>query len=466
MRPRTDCWLAVVLFLVLGAPACAPPTNYDLAITDARIFDVHTGQTPGRSTILIRHGRIARIVAEERRPSFSASDTLDAAGRLVTPGLIDVHFHAGTILADSLSMAPDSIRHYRENLAQAYLPFGITTVRSCGDNELWIPMLREWMRSAPGFPDFYACGAAIISPGTHHFPGHVEVAGPDSARAKVRQYHDAGFRHLKIYWRLREPEFAAVMEEATRLGMKITGHVDYKVVDIQLAMDLGLRQFEHAYTLGVDAIDSTGFEYVNSQMFVDHYGDYITGNSVPGSFFISRIEVFNTLGAANPAMNRLIDSLKTHGAGVTPTLHVFAQRFGLTWFTTPPSRPGYDDTDVLAGDALARCQRGYRIMAGYVNRMFAAGIPLTIGSDWADPGQACLSEMRLLYGCGIPMRDVLIAATWNGAREMGIEAEVGSIEVGKKANLVVFDQDPLLQPDNVLGGRIVIKDGVRVTAPN
>ena len=56
MRPRTDFWLTVVLFLVLGAPACAPPTNYDLAITDARVFDVHTGQAPGRSTILIRDG--------------------------------------------------------------------------------------------------------------------------------------------------------------------------------------------------------------------------------------------------------------------------------------------------------------------------------------------------------------------------------------------------------------------------
>lgn len=449
--------LAAVCMLVFS---CAPRRHYDLAVTHARVFDVHTGAVSNGSTILITGGRIARVVADSSHPKFTATDTFDAAHRLVTPGFIDVHFHAGSVLADSISLAPDSLAGYRETFARAYLPYGITTVRSCGDPERWLPMLREWMHSTPDSPDFYACGGALVSPNDRHYPGHVEVNGPDSARAKVREYHDAGLKHLKVYWRLREPEFAAVMDEARLLGMNVTGHVDYKVIGIERAMELGLRQFEHAYTLGVDAIDSTGYAYINGQVFVDHYARYIKGESVPGSFFISRIEAFNYLGSDNAAMLALIDSLRTRGAGVTPTLHVFAQRFGLTYFTTPSSRAGYDDTEVLSDSALTRCRGGYRILAGYVKKMFDAGNPLTVGSDWADPGKACLSEMLLLHDCGIPMADVLTAATWNGAKEMGIEAETGSIEAGKKAHLIVFDNDPLVRPENLLEGMTVIKDGV------
>jgi hypothetical protein len=426
------------------------------------VFDVHTGEVRPGKTLLIRGSRIAEILADGSRFSFSATDTIDAAGRLVTPGLVDMHFHGDAIFADSISMEPDSLPRYRRELARAYLPYGVTTVRSCGDPERWLPLLLDWMTPAPGMPDFYPCGAAIISPDDRNFPGHVEVDGPDSARAKVREYHGLGFRHLKAYWRLREPEFAAMMDEAARLGMNVTGHVDYRIIGIQRALELGLRQLEHAYTLGVDAIDSTGYAYINGQVFVDHYADYITGNTMPGSFFVSRLELFRSLGPDHPAMLTLIDSLSANGVGVTPTLHIFAQRFGLAHFTTPSTRAGYDDTEVITGNALARCQDGYRILAGYVNRLYRAGIPLTVGSDWADPGKACLSEMLLLNDCGVPMSDVLIAATWNGARGMGIESETGSIEVGKKANLIVFDEDPLTRPENVLGGKIVIKDGGRV----
>ncbi len=446
--------------ILLGALPCAARPHYDTAIVHARVLDVRTGRVRENASILIRDGRIADVVADGAAAGVSAGHTIDAAGRLVTPGLVDVHFHSGEIVGDSLTMRPDSIRAYRRRLSDVYLPFGVTTVRSCGDDERWIPMLQAWMKDARDAPDFYACGAAIVSPNERNFPGHVAVNGPDSARAKVRQYHDAGFRHLKVYWRLREAEFGPVMDEARRLGMNVVGHVDYKVLGIHRAMELGLRQFEHAYTLGVDAIDSTGYEYDNGQVFVDHYASYIHDNQVPGSFFISRMEMFNTLGPASPALARLGDDLRAHGAGVTPTLHVFAQRFGLTWFATPSRKPGYDDTEVLADSALARCRAGYRILAGTVKRLYDAGVPLTVGSDWADPGKACLSEMLLLHECGIAMPAVFTAATLNGAREMGIAADTGAIEKGLKANLVIFDADPLVDPTNLLGRRTVLKDGV------
>ena len=175
---------AAALLLAAGALvlACAPGEHCDLAITHARAFDVRTGSTRDGATILIRDGRIADVVSNGVRRKFTASDTIDAAGRLVTPGFIDVHFHAGSVLADSISLAPDSLPRYRARFARAYLPYGITTVRSCGDSERWLPMLHEWMRSAPGSPDFYACGGALVSPNDRNYPGHVVVDGDPLAR--------------------------------------------------------------------------------------------------------------------------------------------------------------------------------------------------------------------------------------------------------------------------------------------
>jgi imidazolonepropionase-like amidohydrolase len=91
--------------------------------------------------------------------------------------------------------------------------------------------------------------------------------------------------------------------------------------------------------------------------------------------------------------------------------------------------------------------------------MFDAGIQLNMGTDCSDPGKAALSELLLLNDLGIPMADVLRIGTINGAKAIGQEINYGSIETGKRANLIVFSQNPLDDPKNLLSSKIVIKDG-------
>jgi imidazolonepropionase-like amidohydrolase len=91
--------------------------------------------------------------------------------------------------------------------------------------------------------------------------------------------------------------------------------------------------------------------------------------------------------------------------------------------------------------------------------MHERGIRLTVGTDWLDPGKAALSEMLLLHDLGIPMPDVIRIATLNGAEAIGVEDSVGSVEPGKRANLVVLPGNTLEQPESLLADKIVIKDG-------
>ncbi len=99
-------------------------------------------------------------------------------------------------------------------------------------------------------------------------------------------------------------------------------------------------------------------------------------------------------------------------------------------------------------------------MASYVKRAYDAGVRLNIGTDTAEPGKSVLSEMLLLHEAGIPMTGVFRIATLDSARGIGQEAEYGSIAPGKRANLVLFEGNPLTTPRDLLGGKTTIKDGV------
>jgi predicted amidohydrolase YtcJ len=171
------------------------------------------------------------------------------------------------------------------------------------------------------------------------------------------------------------------------------------------------------------------------------------------------MEYFNFLGKDNPKMLALLGKLKQYDVTITPTLHVFAQPLGLTYFRGKPPEPFLDTSD-WSKEQLERARKGYYVLASYVKAMHDKGIRLNIGTDSKNPGKAVLSEMLLLYDLGIAMEDVIAIASLNSAQAIGQEDSCGSVETGKKANLILFDKSPLQEARNLLSSKIVIKDGV------
>jgi len=103
---------------------------------------------------------------------------------------------------------------------------------------------------------------------------------------------------------------------------------------------------------------------------------------------------------------------------------------------------------------------GVAVMMSYVAAMHEEGVQLAVGSDTVEPGAAVLSEMMLLHDAGIPMSSVLQIGTYGGAEVAELSSFLGSIEPGKRAHFVLFDENPLENPEAPLGGKTVVKDGV------
>lgn len=443
----------------------------DLAITHVNVLDVRSGRRLADRMVLVEGGSIMGIrpAPEEGHAAAGARRIINGRGGLLVPGFVDAHSHLSYLLGDSLSsggglinrLSPesDSVRAYRRKYARQYIPYGVTTVRDVGSSDDDLRLLLYWMQHPrPDTPDVVPGGGALVSPETGRvpYPGHRVVEDSANAVATVRAYHERGLENIKLYWRLREPEFSAALHEAQRLGMRPTGHIDFKVLGFEHALELGLRSFEHAYTLGVGALPRDEYVKVWREDVPAWYGDRRRGR-----FYLGAMEYFNRLGHDDPRMLRLISRLADTGSTVVPTLHLFAQRFGLAPFTS--RRLGqFDDLSDLTPGQLAHARIGYQIMADYVRRLYEAGVPLATGTDWIDPGRALLSEMWLLHRAGIPMADVLRIGTLGGAEALGLADRIGAVEPGMKADLVLFAGDPVDDPRALLGPRTVIKDGVVV----
>lgn len=458
MKARCFSVLAVLFLPQSAGRVVTVQKPVDLAIVHASVLDVRTGRVLTNQSVFVRDGIISAI-SPTRSPEAAAQQVIDARGRLLTPGLIDAHLHTFLILGDSLVMHPDSIEAYRRLLAKTYLPYGVTVVRDVGTSERWMPMLLKWMERTSSAPDFYPTGAHLVSPEAGRTPPAYQVVVTDSAAAaaKVREYFALGIRDIKLYWRLQEPEFKGAYFEAQRLGMNVTGHVDLQVMTIDRALDLGLRHLEHVHTIAYSLMTKTGFDSIMAEMPTTL--GIRPPRFPPTALYMNVPELWNYLGPTNPRVLALLARIKAVDASVTPTLHVFAQRLGLAYFQSAP-RDSTENTAVWTAEQRARAIAGYKVMASYVKRMYEAGIRLDLGTDAHDPGKAALSEMLLLHDAGIPMTAVFRIATLDTAEDIGHGWEYGSIDVGKRADLILFDGDPLTRPADLVGTKTVIKDGV------
>jgi imidazolonepropionase-like amidohydrolase len=387
----------------------APPER-GLWLADARLWDGTGGRVRERCSLLVERGRIARI-AEAGEPAPDGAQAVELGRRTVMPGLVDAHAHVGGSFAGPLpakgaeALLPGTPAHLLARELREAVRMGITTVRDVGSIGDLVVDARQAMRyGAFDGPRLLTCGRIVspTGPGGRFFAGmYREADGPDDVRRAVREQIRYGADFVKVMTtgarsvELEDPEPAqltreellVLVEEAHRLGYRTCAHCE------------GLAGTELAVEAGVDTIEHG--------MYLNQRPDLLERMAAQGQVLV-------------PTLTFLL-----HVAGVEPS----EAGAPSPWSPLLVELGRHNVEQATLTVAAAR----------------EAGVRLAMGSD-AAPLHRGARELLRMVEAGLSTEAALRAATAGGAYALGLEAEIGTIEPGRLADLLVVDGDPLSEP--------------------
>lgn len=431
--------------------AAADPT---IAFTHARLID-GTGAPPqeGR-TLLIDHGRIAAILPDGS-PLPPKAHMIDAVGETLLPGLVGLHNHLYYIArpAPNDPTAPLLVPQMTFSAPRLYLAGGVTTMRTTGSVEPYADLnIKQAIDSGrmPG-PHIDVTGPYLEGPGSRFIQMYA-LKDADDARETVAYWADRGVTSFKAYMNITRAELAAAIAEAHRRGLKVTGHLCS--VTYAEAAALGIDDLEHGF-------------FANTGNDPGKQPDIC-----PDTIGLPTLLGMDPAGADAAALIRTL--VQAHVA-ITSTLPVFEGAFAREHFV-PPAKM----LDAMDPGARATLQAALktpnrmppdkaRVLLAHdmaLERQFAeAGGLLLAGPDPTGlgnvvPGFGDQRGIELLVQAGFTPLEAIRIATLNGATYLGAAREIGSIEPGKRADLMLVDGNPAARIADIENVKFVVKDGV------
>lgn len=433
-----------------GAPPKQPATadNQFVAYSNAAVAFVNVNVIPMTNdrilpdqTVVVRDGRISAIGPAKKIKAPKGATRIDGRGKYLMPGLADMHVH---LFSDD--EFPDDLAD--EELA-IMLANGVTTIRlMIGTPEHLV--LREKVRRGEMLgPIIYAASPQLAGRSFgNHFNGRA-VTTPEEARLAVRDFKAAGYDFIKLTFFISRPVYDAVIETAKEVGIRVIGHVDPQV-GLARALEAG-QQIEH----------------------LDSYFEAVLADNSPIKVSVSGVSVWRM---PNWESMDYIDDQKiqqvakaTVKAGVwsCPTLTFLKLAFG-TGQTDEEirTRPDYRFIpqklrDEMAGPRQrfwatppteARRMQYVRVRNQLVKALYDNGGKIMAGSDAPEwfllQGYTLHREIRNLVEAGLPPYAALEAATRNPAKFFGTLSQTGTVEVGKRADLLLLHANPLADVSN------------------
>jgi imidazolonepropionase-like amidohydrolase len=468
MRCRTLCLLAclsVPLHAQLS-PAVMKyvkvPRTLVIVLEHVRVIDGMGAAPLEDQYVVIEGGKIAAISASAPAANASAVH-IDLTGRTVFPGLVGMHDHMYYLTRPNQNAAGESeppvvVPEEPFSSPRLYLGAGVTTLRTTGSVEPYLDLnLRRAIDEGKIVgPHMDVTGPYLEGPGAFALEMH-ELKDADEARRMVDYWADQGVTSFKAYMDITRAELKAAADEAHKRGIKITGHLCS--VTYPEAVEAGIDNLEHGFM-------------VNTQLDPGKEPD-LCPRTVGGP-------TMTKMTPDTPEAKALIALLVSHHVALTSTLPVFQSNDPAHLQLQPrvlaamsaPTREQYLTTRNLelmraAADpknAAARAQILHNDMA--MERAFVAaggllmGGPDPTGDGGTLPGYGDQREVELLVEAGFTPLEALRICTLNGAIYLGRDKEIGSIAMGKNADLVVVKGDPSKTISDIENTEIVFKDGV------
>ena len=424
-----------------------------VAIAGVDVIPMTSDTLMRNATVLVRDGRIAAIGRGIAVPANARR--IDGTGKFLIPGLADMHTHLYSddpAVSDTAGPAELGVM----------VATGVTTARLMIGTPEHLVLRREVAAGRTPGPQLWVASPHLVG---RPMDNGIVVTTPDEARAAVRQVSEAGYDQVKITLFITRPVYDAIVDEAAKRRIRVVGHID-PAVGVARALETG-QQIEH----------------------LDSYFEAALADSAPSKTSVTQQFVFNpnnwkSLDYIDDAkLARLAGATARAGAWSSPTLHVFNSAFAIgpteaeirgrpDWDMIPPNVRGpYLNARERYWAPATRVERTDARRARYVdvrNRLVKAirdsGGKILAGSDtpeWFNVyGWGLHRELEALVAAGLTPYQALEAATRNPAEFLGQSTEWGTIEVGKRADFVLLQANPLsdirntLRIDGVmLGGR-------------
>ncbi len=382
-----------------------PGQEYEkLVLTGVNIVDVKTNAILQGKSVFLNHGLIENI-EDDSLADYSGFQQINAIDKYISPGLIDMHAH----IFD------------RTDLTQ-YLSHGVTTVR----NMMGLPMHLRWKTQLKEgkFP-----GSRMITAGPtlngegEGGPFHKGLSSVDEAKASVQSFKDQGYDFIKIYDGINPEIMTAIMETAKTLDLKVAGHPPRSLNVEQLASS-GMQSIEHVEEL--------------FQGLLDYKFDEIGALNIAQVFAKNNVKVCVTLSAYHQIYLAVVEKQPFIDEQLTHPINPFIKFIGKQQMAEFPtfSQEGYDWT-----------VKKYEFMEQIVKILDEEGVVLLFGTDTGPslttPGQTVHEEIQLLKQAGLTDSKILKSATIDAAMNLGLSSEIGSIEVGKRAEFLLLSTNPL-----------------------
>jgi imidazolonepropionase-like amidohydrolase len=381
-----------------------------VALTGATLIDGTGRPAISNATVVVQGGRIIGAGTDVRIPLTARR--IDVTGKTIIPGLWEMHGHLMQV-----------------EWATVYLAGGITTARDMGNEIGFIVPFRDAIKSGRAIGPRILLAGLIDGGGPNAF-GAVNATTPDEGRAAVDRYHQLGFEQMKLYDQLQPDVVGAIIAEAHKLGMTVTGHIP-RSLTLLAAVDSGM--------------------------------DHVAHLPIRGS-------------ADSQSVKQIIDSLKAHGTVIDPTAswgeilgHSTAEpveTFQPGIKHLPPvlfqriSRMGQAPPRGITPDsAIAAAHARLARTLGIIKALHDAGVPVVAGTDEGVPAFSVYREIELYVQAGFTPMEALRAATAVPAKAMRLDGESGTVEVGKRADLLVLDANPLENISNIRTVNMVMAKG-------
>jgi imidazolonepropionase-like amidohydrolase len=471
-------FLAAFFLAVLSAPvACAqradtlsPQVRKYVSVSTSKVVLEHVEIIDGTGAaavadqnISIENGKIAAIAPGADLPPAEGTTILNLRGYSVMPGIVGMHEHLfyipfPNLAADGSFERPILFHEMSYSAPRLYLANGVTTARTAGSVDGFTDVrLKEAIEKGvlPG-PHLDVTGPYLEGAGDNPNLQMHKLTGPQDARETVAYWADRGVTSFKAYAHITRDELKAAIEEAHRRGLKVTGHLCS--VTYAEAAEIGIDNLEHGFRANTELDPGKKPDTCS-----DSAGDYTLDHMSPDSAEAKRlfatlishhVAITSTLpgAAANLPVDATTDARPLLRPAVLEAMSLQAREAYL--YSRNRARPaGSNGAEQMRRDM--DLQRAFVAAGGL---LIAGPDPVGIGGNL--PGFGDHRQIELLVDAGFTPVHAIRIATLNGAIYLGRQDQIGSIAIGKNADLVVVKGDPAAHITDIESVETVFKDGV------